>query len=165
MTQTQVDKTIVVGVFGSEEDAQRAVMQLHREGYSSDDIQTVAEKNPEPDEPGEVKAETVTKSYTGLIVGAAIGGVVGLVIGLLFGGIWPVVGLIIGVALGVLGGSMGGLSWARQPTKGLEKVVQAGNWLVTIQSSDLAAAQASLRKAGAIGVKTQTNTPTQVKKT
>lgn len=179
MTQTQLEKVITVGVFNSQAAAQQAVAQLRNQGFGAADVQTVAEDQPETNEPGNVKAKTVTKSYKGLVIGAIIGGVIGALIGLLFGnGTIPfmqndliqalgtggmiLVGLFIGVALGTLGGSMSGLSWAQQETKGLEKSVEAGQWLVTLQNTDTEAARAALRKVGAIDLKTQTPKPAQV---
>lgn len=170
---------IAVGVFRSEAAARQAVAQLRAEGFDQGAIHVVADEDEhQRNEPGNISDNTVTRSRGGLAVGALIGAVVGLIIGVvlssglvplpnLVAGIGPL-GMIIvvmacGAALGMLGGSMGGLGQARQETKGLEKQVDMGRWLVSIDHPDAEAARAALHKVGAEDLRVQTPTPRPVK--
>lgn len=169
---------ITVGVFGSEASARQAVAQLRAEGFEESEISVVADTDQQRNEPGEVSDNSITRSNGGLVVGALIGGVVGLLIGVVLGsGLLPLPGLVagfgpismiltgiaIGAALGALGGSMAGMTQARQETKGLERAVQAGKWLVSLDHPDTSAAHAALRKVGATDLRVQSPTPQPVK--
>jgi predicted lipid-binding transport protein (Tim44 family) len=170
---------IAVGVFRSEAAARQAVAQLRAQGFDQEAIHVVADEDEQQrNEPGNISDNTITHSRGGLVVGALIGAVAGLLIGVvlssglvplpdLVAGIGPV-GMIIGVmacgaALGMLGGSMGGLGQARQETKGLEKQLDVGRWLVSLNHPDTEAARAALQKVGADDLRVQTPTPRPVK--
>lgn len=171
MTSLQTQQDIIVGVFTSESSAQQAVAQLRADGFAENDIHVVADQDHQRNEPGDVSDNTVTRSTSGLWVGALIGAVCGLLVGVVLGsglvplpsllsGVGPVGNILIfafiGAALGMLGGSMAGMTQARQETKGLEKAVEAGYWLVSLANVDTNAARAALGKVGALDLRVQT---------
>lgn len=162
---------MTVGVFRSEAAAKQAVAKLRAQGFDEAHVNIVADTENQENEPGNISSQTVTRSNGGYVVGALIGAVAGLLVGVvlgsglvplpaLVGGMGPV-GMIIavtilGAALGALGGSMAGLGQARQETKGLEKAVEAGRWLISIDHPDANAARAALQQAGAVHMRVQT---------
>lgn len=173
MTQLDVEKIAVSGVFHDQSQATRAVDTLRSQGYTENDVTVVAEPQ-EANEPGEVSDKTVTKSYKGMGIGLAIGLVLGGLLGLLFSNnVLPLpeialvqllgpftltlLGAMAGAAFGILGGSMIGLGFARQETKGLEKAVEGGRWVVSLRHSDPTAARQALQAAGATTVTMQTS--------
>jgi uncharacterized membrane protein len=110
----------IVGVFQTEQEAIKAIEDLKRHGYSSDDISVVAKNKAGLEN---VSEETGTNASEGLAAGAATGGVLGGVGGLLLGigalaipGIGPflaagpIVATLTGAAVGAgAGGLVGGL--------------------------------------------------------
>jgi len=178
MAAATAKQDIAVGVFRSEAAARQAVAQLRAEGFDEADITLVAETDNQRNEPGEVSDKTITRSNGGLAVGALIGAVVGIFVGVvLSSGLVPLPDLVrnvgtlgmilagaaIGAALGALGGSMAGMTQTRQETKGLEKAVEAGGWLVSLISPDADAARMALRKVGATDLRVQSPTPEPVR--
>lgn len=170
MTTQPAQQDVIVGIFNSEESAQQAVVQLRAEGFADNDVQLVKDKDQQRNEPGHISDDTVTRSTGGLWVGALIGIVCGLFVGVVVGsGFVPLpelvsgigsIGIILlfcfaGAALGMLAGSMVGMTQARQETKGLEKAVEAGYWLVSLAHADMNAARAALKKVGALDLRVQ----------
>lgn len=170
MATQRVKNDVTVGVFRSEAAAKQAVAQLRAQGFDESTVHVVADTDHQRNEAGDISDKNVTRSNAGYIVGALIGAVVGLLIGVvlssglvplpeLIRGVGPI-GMIliltaIGTALGALGGSMAGLNQAHQTTKGLEKAVESGRWLVSLEHHDVNAARGALQKVGAVDMRVQ----------
>lgn len=174
MTERQLKKITITGVFESEAAARQALQRLQGNGYNQGDVQVVAEGTSERHEPGEVSDKAVTKSGQGLYIGLSAGAVIGAALGFFLGqpgGVLAGVELVqflgpfamaalvaaMGAALGILAGTMAGLGQTRQEVKGLAKEVQQGYWLVSLSHTDEARATQDLRGAGAIDVRAQSN--------
>lgn len=152
---------IVVGMYDELSDAQKAVDELKRKGFSSDDISLVA-----GDTRGEYgkylkdrDSSTVEDTSDGAAAGAGIGAVIGGLGGLLVGlgalaipGIGPViaagplVSALAGAGIGAAaGGLLGALVDAGIPEEQAElytEGVRRGSTLVTVRSADDRASQA-----------------------
>jgi hypothetical protein len=138
----------IVGVFQTEHQAIRAIEDLKRHGYSSDDISVVAKNKGDLDN---VSEETGTKASEGLATGAATGGVLGGVGGLLVGigalaipGIGPIIaagpivatltGAAVGAGAGGLVGGLIGLGIPEDEANRYYKNVNSGDILVLVDS-------------------------------
>lgn len=172
MTQRELEKVSITGVFADESAARRAMQALQGSGYGAKDVHIVAEERHERSEPGEVSDKAVTKSGQGLMIGLIAGAVIGAAIGFFLGQpggvlagvelvqflgpvVMAVLSAAVGAALGILAGSMSGLGQTRQEAKGLAKEVQHGRWLVSLHHADANQAAQQLRDAGAIDVLVQ----------
>jgi hypothetical protein len=162
---TTTDPYTCVGVFGSHDEAMKAVEELKRVGFKDDQISLVG-KNKD----GAVKTEgsnVGTGAAAGLAVGAGTAGLVSL--GMTFGFI-PVIGPILalgplaaalisaagGAVAGGLAGGLIGLGVPDHEAKYYEGEVGAGRFLVTVQSSGrFAEAWAILDRLGAYNHETR----------
>ncbi len=147
-TVSSTQRSTVVGVFHSHEQAAQAVASLKREGFTDEQISLVGR-----DPNGKIKTETETatgnKAGTGAVTGAAIGaGAAGLVsLGISFGVI-PVIGPILamgplaaalvsaasGAAWGGVLGALVGLGIPEHEAKYYEGELHAGRFLVTVKA-------------------------------
>jgi uncharacterized membrane protein len=138
----------IVGIFQTEQEAIKAIEDLKRHGYSSDDISVVAKNREGLDN---VSEETGTKAPEGLATGAATGGVLGGVGGLLLGigalaipGIGPFIaagpivatltGAAVGAGAGGLVGGLIGLGIPEDEASRYNEYVNNGNILVLVDS-------------------------------
>lgn len=177
MTQRELEHVTTTGVFGDQTRAEQAISRLQANGYRRNDITVVADQ-PDPTEQGSVSGSAVTEAPRGLALGLIIGAVIGAVLGFVvsqlladvelvqFLGPWAMalLGAAAGAALGILAGSMSGLSITKQEAKGLAHNVEAGQWLVSLRSSDPHRAATDLRSAGAMDVREQTAEPEAFKR-
>jgi len=151
----------VIGVFKSRTDADRAVDELIREGYSRDQIGVVAK---DPDGKTRTRgASDEGNAGEGAAIGAATGaGVAGLVsLGISFGVI-PAIGPILavgplaaalisagaGAAAAGLAGALMGWGVPENEAKFYEGEVNSGRYLVTLKDTDDSAAAWDVMKRG-----------------
>jgi uncharacterized membrane protein len=138
----------IVGVFQTEHEAIRAIEDLKRHGYNSDDISVVAKNKDGLDN---VSEQTGTKASEGLAAGAATGGVLGGVGGLLLSigalaipGIGPIIaagpivatltGAAVGAGAGGLVGGLIGLGIPEDEANRYKENVNNGDILVLVDS-------------------------------
>jgi len=112
---TTIERTTVVGVFEDRVLAERALDDLHRAGFSDDDIGfvvrdlTTTEANPDM-----IQRETAAGAATGAVGGGVVGGLLGAAAALLIPGLGPALagGILAvtlgGAALGAVAGSFAG---------------------------------------------------------
>ncbi|WJH35260.1 general stress protein [Paenibacillus aurantius] len=138
----------IVGVFHSEQEAIKAIEDLKRQGYSSDEISVIAKNK---DDVSDISDETGTKAPEGLATGAATGGVLGGVTGLLAGlgalaipGVGPIIaagpivatltGAAVGAGAGGLVGGLIGMGMSEEEAHRYNDYVDQGNILVLVNS-------------------------------
>jgi uncharacterized membrane protein len=136
----------IVAVYRDHEAAERAVRQLHEEGFAMSDLSIIGRDFQMSEEPvGLVGAGDYTKAGAG--TGACLGGLVGLLVGtavILIPGVGPVVvagplaaalmagleGAIAGTALGSLAGALVGWGVPKDRALSYETHLQGGKFLV-----------------------------------
>jgi uncharacterized protein (TIGR02271 family) len=102
-------RSTVVGVFNERDDAERAIDELKRNGFSDDQIGFAAKDG--SDREGTIRSgDEAGDAGGGAAAGALTGGVVGGVLGALAAGLIPGIGPIVagGLLAGVLGGAAAG---------------------------------------------------------
>jgi uncharacterized membrane protein len=145
-------QTIVVGVFPSTEEAQRAVNDLRLAGFRGEDIGVAAKREEGPQDPG-------CRSETGVTVGTGAG--VGTLAGAALGGLAAgPPGMLGGAVVGGLLGTFIDLGIPEDSACFYRDQVQAGRTVVTVRA-DWRADEASdlLRRHGAQDVRRSTTTP------
>jgi uncharacterized membrane protein len=142
-----LDKKIV-GVFETEQEAERAVENLKTQGYRAEDISIIARDR---DRLVEVEADTESKLPQGLASGAATGGALGGTAGLLAGlgllavpGIGPLLaagpiaaaltGAAVGAAAGGFTGGLIGHGISENDAREYEGHVKEGKILVVVDA-------------------------------
>jgi uncharacterized protein (TIGR02271 family) len=138
------ERSTVVGVFRDRDLADRAIDELHRLGFSDDEIgfavrdgdSTIGVDN----EPGDAGSGAVT----GAIAGAGVGGFIGAAVALLIPGFGPVVaggilasilgGAVVGAAAGGILGALVGLGVPEEEARYYENEFNAGNIIVTVKA-------------------------------
>ncbi len=138
----------IVGVFQTEQETTRAIEDLKRQGYSTDEISVIA-KNKE--DVSAVTEETGSKAPEGIAAGAYTGGMLGGIGGLLLGigalvipGIGPIIaagpivaaltGAAVGAGAGGLIGGLIGLGIPEHEARQYNNYVDDGNILVLVDS-------------------------------
>lgn len=138
----------IVGVFDTEQGAVKAIEDLKRQGYTSDEISVISKNKDDLDH---VTDETGTKAPEGAAAGAATGGVVGGLTGLLAGlgllvvpGIGPILaagpiaatltGLAVGAGTGGIVGGLIGLGIPEDEAKRYDDDLDAGRILVLVDT-------------------------------
>lgn len=138
----------IVGVFDTDQGAVKAIEDLKRQGYTTDEISVISKNR---DDLNYVTDETDTKAPEGAAAGAATGGVVGGLTGLLAGlgllvvpGIGPVLaagpiaatltGLVIGAGTGGIVGGLIGLGIPEDEAKRYDDDLDAGRILVLVDT-------------------------------
>jgi Heat induced stress protein YflT len=146
--ETQTDGGTVVGMFGAQPSAERAIQSLKAAGFSEQQIGVAVRDRTQQEAMTEA---TGTQAAEGAATGAMSGGVVGGVIGLLAGvgalaipGIGPVIaggalastlaGAGIGAAAGGLLGALVGMGIPEEDARHFERGFQEGGVLVTVQA-------------------------------
>lgn len=156
--------TTVVGVFGSHAQAQQAVDELRKAGFTDDQIGVTARDHSKRSATGD--ADNDADSYasegalTGLAAGAGVGGLWGLGI---LAGVLPAIGPAIaagslaallssaaaGAAAAGLAGTLVGLGIAKEDAEYYETEVRSGRILVTVQTQSRGAeANTIMRRCG-----------------
>jgi hypothetical protein len=147
---TATTSDTVVGVFDDPRQAQQAVNELRRQGYTDDQIGVVSQRG---------EGESATETGTGAEEGAAIGAATGAGIGALWGlgilaGVLPGIGpAIAGGTLGILlssaaagaatagiAGALIGLGISDEDASYYEDEFRAGKTIVTVRGGPNAAA-------------------------
>lgn len=166
-----MDKT-VIGVFSSQEQAERAVKELRNKGF--DNEISIMAKGEEKEEEKEEETRTDRNSVmyggagamsTGATTGGVLGGIAGLAIGagaLAIPGLGPVIaagpiaGLLSGAATGGIAGGL--VDWGIPEERGryYEEKVKEGRIVATVRTSEdkIDSAAETLRTGGATDVET-----------
>jgi hypothetical protein len=164
-----MSKKSVIGLVQSQAQAERAVQELERAGFSKNDISALF-----PDKQGtrDFAHEKNTKAPEGAATGAGAGGVIGGTLGLLAGigalaipGLGPFIaagpimaalsGAAAGATLGGITGALVGLGIPELEAKQYEGKIAGGNILLSIHTDDsdeLGRAKKILESAGATDV-------------
>ncbi|MGI6143150.1 MAG: hypothetical protein ACOYEK_04755 [bacterium] len=135
----------VIGVFNSEDQAQRAIGALRQAGFEDNEISLVARKG---EGGGSEQGETLTASEDiggGVTTGGVLGGLAGLAAGagaLVIPGIGPLIaagplaGLLSGAAAGGIAGGL--IDWGIPEDRGryYEEQVKQGQILAAIRAGD-----------------------------
>lgn len=153
----------VIGVFSSENAAQRAVEELRNSGFGTNEISIVARENRRSD--GNTTMGTENDISGGVTTGGVLGGLAGLAAGagaLAIPGIGPLVaagpiaGLLSGAATGGIAGGL--IDWGIPEERGryYEGKVREGKILATVRAEESKVNQAAqiLRAHGATDVET-----------
>jgi uncharacterized protein (TIGR02271 family) len=161
--QRPTGRQTAVGVFQNREDAERAVDELHRAGFTDQQI-GIAARDGEGREGMQTQGGADTKGeeggITGMLAGAGIGGVLGAAAVGLIPGIGPVIaagalagilgGAAAGAATGGLVGWLSGQGVPEEEARGYESEFKAGRTLVTVQADGrYDEATAILQRSGA----------------
>lgn len=138
----------IVGVFTAEHEASRAIEDLKRHGFRTEDISIITRNK---DDANTITEETGTKVPEGMASGAATGGLLGGVTGLLLGigalaipGIGPILaagpiaatlaGAAVGAGTGGLVGGMIGLGFPEDEAESYDRYVGEGRILVMVDA-------------------------------
>ena len=153
----------VIGVFGSEEQAQRAIGALRQAGFSDNEISLVAHENQGAGQ--DATMNTGSDVGDGITTGGVLGGLAGLAAGagaLVIPGIGPLIaagplaGILSGAAAGGIAGGL--IDWGIPEERGryYEDQVRQGQILTAIRTKDEMVDRAAsiLREAGAHDVET-----------
>lgn len=111
METRQEQGNVVVGVFATREQAQRAIEDLQRAGFDNESLGYASkEQQPAGDDVGDIEdkdEEATTGAVGGIAAGGMLGGILGAGAALLIPGVGPVVAAGI-LAAGVAGGAFAG---------------------------------------------------------
>jgi hypothetical protein len=162
-------KIVVVGLFRSRVEIERAIDALQLDGFLAADMSALL---PDIDASSQLAHEKHTKAPEGAAVGATAGGAVGGTLGLLVGlgvlaipGLGPFIaagpimatlaGAGVGGAVGTLGGALIGLGIPEYEAKRYEEYVKKGGALLSVHAIDSDAAKRAkhtLKKCGAYDI-------------
>lgn len=165
---TTTDRAIVVGIFTTRELAEQAMEELHRQGFSHDDIGFITRdyQNAPGIENTEIEEDTTSRIAAGATGGGVIGGILGAAASLLIPGLGLVTaaGVMVATLTGLLAGSVTGgmigaltsLGLPEEEARYYESEVSAGRTLVTVNAPGRKQdASALLRAVGAIDTQTR----------
>ena len=157
--------TVVIGVFHDREQADRAVAELRRSGFSNDQIGVMA-RDTAAAEAGEAGSKWEEGAVTGAVAGAGVGGLVGLGI---LAGVIPAIGPVVaggtlavilanaagGAAIAGVLGALIGMGIPEEEAGYYEDQFQAGRTIVTVKPEGRALdAMAILNRFGSYDRKT-----------
>ena len=142
---------IVVGIFNSRDEAQRAIAALQTQGFREDEIGYAVKHEAAPDDPPLAAATDLTAAAgpaggaaTGAITGGVLGGLIAAAAALIVPGVGPVLaggllastvgGAAIGAAAGGLLGTLVGLGVPEEEAALLEQEIHAGRAVVTVRA-------------------------------
>ncbi|MEA2642697.1 MAG: hypothetical protein QOF51_4091 [Chloroflexota bacterium] len=158
----QLPRSTIIGVFAGREQADQAVAELHRTGFTDDEIGYVLRggnvARPE-DIHGGKEAEPADGAVTGAIAGASIGSVLAAAAAAFVPGIGPVLsggilagllgGAAVGAATGGLLGALLGMGIPEAEARFYEGELQSGHALIMVKTVDRATeAHEILRRNG-----------------
>jgi len=138
----------LVGVYDSENEVIKAVEDLKRQGYATDDISVIGKNKDVVNDINDVTGTTTTEksAMTGAATGGALGGLLGLLAGvgaLAIPGIGPIVaagplaaaltGAAAGAGVGGLAGVLIGLGIPKEEADRYEGLVNEGKFLVVVE--------------------------------
>ena len=168
-------RTTLVGVFESRTQAEQAVADLERAGFTRDHI-GYAIRGASDVRGGMITDASGTKDGKGAATGAATGAGVGAILGaaaaLILPGVGPVVslgiltmaagGAVAGTAVGGILGAMTGLGISEEEAKFYESEFQSGRAIVAVKAGDRASDAADiLRRHGAYDLQNRAKSPVQ----
>lgn len=140
---TQVSSDTIIGVFENQSDAQQAIAELRRQGYTEDQIGVVSKQGDNT-----TATDSMTNAEKGAVAGAATGAGIGALWGLgILSNVLPGIGpAIFGGTLGVLlssaaagaaaagiGGALAGVGIPEEDTKYYEEEFNSGRTIVTVR--------------------------------
>jgi len=139
----------VVGIFDQQSQAEEAISQLEREGFSRDDVSLVMQQPGTRAEAGAGQTKAHEGTIAGVSAGAVLGGIAGLValaipgIGAILaaGPMAAALGAMSGAALGGLVGSFTGLGIPSEEAKQFDEAVRAGRIVVVVKIANHLAEQ------------------------
>ncbi|NOK62565.1 MAG: hypothetical protein GFH27_549333n53 [Chloroflexi bacterium AL-W] len=154
------DKTVdiqvgytVIGIFENTNNVETVTQQLHKDGYTSDDISVLMQPEGSAPEFDADHTEANKGMVTGLAVGAAIGGLAGLA-ALTVPGVGPILaagplaavltttsGAVVGSALGGLIGTFAGLGIPTEQAEAYEEAIRSGGIVVAVRVPDITSAE------------------------
>jgi len=157
-----------VGVFRNRQDAERAVDELHRAGFTDEQI-GVAARDDDARSGTQTSGGADTKGeeggLTGMLAGAGIGGVIGAAAVGLIPGIGPVIaagalagilgGAAAGAATGGLVGWLAGQGVPEEEARHYESEVKAGRTLVTVQADGRYDEAAAILQRGGSAIRSE----------
>lgn len=163
---TTTQRTTAIGVFNTHADAQKAVNELRRSGFSETEI-GVASRDGKPVKDASAATDKGSKIAVGATAGAATGAGVGALWGLgIVAGLLPAIGPVIaggtlaallasgaiGAAAAGLTGALVGLGIPEHEAAHYESEFQAGRTIVTVKAPSNRYAQAMdiLSRSGAV---------------
>ena len=146
---------IVVGVFASRDEAQRAIADLVEQGVREDEIGYAVKHEAAPNDPSPAAVTDMTAAdgpaggaATGAITGGVLGGLIAAAAALIVPGVGPVLaggllastvgGAAIGAAAGGLLGTLVGLGVPEEEAALLEQEIHAGRAVVTVRAGSRA---------------------------
>lgn len=175
MTEHMTPRTTLVGVFEDRSAAERAVDELERNNFKSDQV-GFAIRGSDSAQRGMISDAQGTKDGRGAVTGAATGAGLGAILGaaaaMLLPGIGPVVaggilamafgGAIAGTAVGGIMGAMTGLGISEEEAKYLEQEFSSGRAIVAVKAGPRAAEAADImRRHGGHDIQNRPVTPIQ----
>ena len=175
MAETTTPRTTLVGVFEDRLAAERAVDELERNNFKSDQV-GFAIRGSDVEQEGMISDAQGTKDGRGAVAGAATGAGLGAVLGaaaaMLLPGFGPVVaggilamafgGAVAGTAVGGIFGAMTGLGVSEDEAKYLEQEFNSGRAIVAVKAGPRAAEAAEImRRHGGHDLQNRRDTPVQ----
>lgn len=165
-TTADANRSTVVGVFEDPRQAERAVSELHRAGFTDDQVGLARRDGQPASGETDTGAHTGESVATGAVAGGVLGGLLGAAAALLIPGIGPVIaGGILAASLGgaALGATAGGLLGAltslgvpEEDARYYESEFQSGRTIVTVKAGDRSQeASGILRRHDAYDVETR----------
>ncbi|HEV2296483.1 MAG TPA: hypothetical protein VGR35_21745 [Tepidisphaeraceae bacterium] len=175
MTENTKPRTTLVGVFEDRAGAERAVDELERNNFKSDQVgfairgADVARGGMITDAQG---AKDGSGAVTGAATGAGLGAILGAAAAMLLPGLGPVVaggilamafgGAVAGTAVGGIVGAMTGLGVSEEEAKFLEQEFQSGRAIVAVKAGPRAIEAAEImRRHGGYDLQNRRTPPVQ----
>ena len=139
-----IERSTVVGVFIDRVQAEQAINELRRAGFSDDQIGFILHGN--PTEEGKTGSDAGTGVAAGAVSGGVIGGVLGAAAALLIPGFGPAIaggilaatlgGAAIGAAAGGIMGALTGLGVPEEEARYYQSEFEAGRTIVTVKAAN-----------------------------
>jgi hypothetical protein len=141
-------RTTVVGVFRERDNAERAIEELQRLGFTDEEIGFAVRGGAHHEgitaTTSDKAADTGTGALSGMVAGASIGGIIAAAAAMLIPGFGPVIaggimatvlgGMVAGAAAGGLLGALVGLGVPEEEAKYYEREFNEGRTVVTVKA-------------------------------
>ena len=142
-----IERSTVVGVFTGRLQAEQAINELRRAGFSDDQIGFILRGNPVGESTeGETGSDPGAGAAAGAVSGGVIGGVLGAAAALLIPGFGPAIaggilaatlgGAAIGAAAGGIIGALTGLGVPEEEARYYQGEFEAGRTIVTVKAAN-----------------------------
>ncbi|GER88393.1 hypothetical protein KDW_25550 [Dictyobacter vulcani] len=167
---TTAERTTAVGVFSEQALAEQAMSQLHKAGFTDEQIGFVT-RDPQQSQTSDVEnTSSAGSAAAGAVSGGVIGGIIGAATSLLIPGIGPILatGILVttigGVALGALAGGLAGslmhLGVPEHEARYYEDQLNTGRSIITVNAPGrYNEAVNILRQYGASDAETRADAP------